>query len=62
MAGAVVWTQRFSILPATCPSSSQMVVWLKKGELPRVVTRYGEEQPQLGPRFSLCCSTRFVAG
>lgn len=26
-----------------CPLSSQMVVWLKKGELPRVVTKYGTQ-------------------
>lgn len=45
-----------SISPAVCPPSSQMVVWLKKGELPRVVTRYGEEQSQLGPRSPLRCS------
>lgn len=36
-------TGELSISPAMCPPSSQMVVWLKKGELPRVVTRYGEE-------------------
>lgn len=41
------------ISPVVCPPSSQMVVWLKKGELPRAVTRYGEEQPQLGPRSPL---------
>lgn len=32
-----------SISPAMYPLSSQMVVWLKKGELPRVVTKYGTQ-------------------
>lgn len=49
-------------MPVACPLSSQMVVWLKKGELPRVVTRYREERPQLGLWSPLRHSERALAG
>lgn len=59
--GGCVDAGGLSISPAVCLSSSQMVVWLKKGELPRVVTRYSEEWPQLGPRSLPRCARRALA-
>jgi len=35
-------------IPHTTSLSSQVVVWLKKGELPRAVTRYGAGRPGWG--------------